>query len=157
MTFEIDITLVGDKDLADYYNTASQRVRQGFRGGLQRAARILKRKIDSEAPQFSGNLVRTNVAKKVGDLEWEVGPTADYADAVNAGRRPGSAAPPLSSGRFQAWLAGHGIPRRNWWAVARAIGRNGIEANPFLDRSFDAVEGDMIDEIVRSVDQAING
>lgn len=77
------------------------------------------------------------------NLEGRVGPSARYGVVVEFGRRAGARMPPVDA--LIPWVRRHmgtGIPRRGArrqqalraraFLVARAIGRRGIRARPFL-------------------------
>lgn len=69
------------------------------------------------------------------NLEGKVGPSARYGIVVERGRRPGAKAPPVSA--LIGWVtrhpfSGRGSIRSKAFVLARAIGRRGIRARPFL-------------------------
>lgn len=66
-----------------------------------------------------------------GSLRGEVGPSVRYGLYVERGRRPGRP-PPVSA--LAGWARRHGV---NPYVVARAIGRRGIRAAPFLLPAYD--------------------
>ena len=63
-------------------------------------------------------------------LVGRVGPSARYGFYVEFGRRPMRRPPPRAA--LRGWARRHGIPERALFVVARAIGRRGLAARPFM-------------------------
>jgi hypothetical protein len=72
------------------------------------------------------NSITHRISGGGGNLTGEVGPSVKYGLYVERGRRPGSP-PPVSA--VSAWARRHGVSP---FLVARAIGRRGVKAAPFL-------------------------
>jgi hypothetical protein len=87
----------------------------------------------------TSRLVRDIRAVPVGDSVEVFMP--NYAIYVEKGRKPGVKAPPVSV--IVAWIKRKKIPLRGGrinavaYAIARSIGRWGIKAKPFIERSAD--------------------
>jgi hypothetical protein len=67
-------------------------------------------------------------------LVGEVGPSLRYGLYVERGRPAGKKAPPKAA--LRGWARRHGIPESALFVLARAIGREGIKARPFLVPAF---------------------
>ena len=63
-------------------------------------------------------------------LTGRVGPSVQYGLYVERGRLPNKPPPPKRA--LRGWARRHGIPESALYVVARAIGRRGIKARPFL-------------------------
>lgn len=92
--------------------------------------------IQEEAPEFSGELrdkivVRTR--DRLGRFGYEISALVPYALFIVKGRAPGGKFPPFRDldSDFVQWCEAYGIPP---YLAARAIVRNGIEPNNFLER-----------------------
>lgn len=72
------------------------------------------------------NSITHSISGGGGNLTGEVGPSVKYGLYVERGRRPGKP-PPVSA--VAAWARRHGVSP---YLVARAIGRKGVKAAPFL-------------------------
>jgi hypothetical protein len=77
------------------------------------------------------NSITYSIVGKGGNLTGRVGPSVGYGLYVEMGRKPGKQ-PPI--GAIAAWAHRHGI---NPFVVARAIGRKGVKAQPFLIPAFE--------------------
>lgn len=74
-----------------------------------------------------------------------------YAQAVHEGRRPGAAMPPPNA--LAGWASRHGF-HGSLFVLARAIGRRGIRARPFMTRAFNDSRA-LVDRAARNVDRAL--
>jgi len=83
-----------------------------------------------EVPHYKGKLersVRYDVRIAGQNATVEVGPTADYAEAVLRGSRPHM--PPVKA--ITPWAQAHGISP---WALAISISRHGTKGNDYTER-----------------------
>lgn len=130
----------------------------GFVKSLNDAPQILHQELDSGArriafhgeslskvyaPVWLGNLVnsiysRVESGGAMVSAIW--GATAEYAAAVDKGRRAGARMPP--KGALLAWMAAHGIAEEAEFVVRRAIGEKGIAARPFVTRALSEISRD---------------
>lgn len=107
-----------------------------IRSGLQRIVQKAVPFIQAEAPEFSGELRERIVVRtrdRAGRFGYEISVLVPYALFIIKGRRPGGKLPPAGDpdSDFVQWCEAYGLPP---FAAARAIQRNGIEANNFLER-----------------------
>lgn len=100
-----------------------------LRRGLATSALLVEGEAKRLVPVDTGNLRRT-ITHRVDSATIptfaQVGTNAPYAQAVHEGRKKGSM-PPVSA--LAGWASRH---RVSAFLVARAIGRRGIPARPFL-------------------------
>jgi len=95
----------------------------------------LNANLQKEAPVDTGRLAGSfNNLRKISDDQYVTSSNADYAEAVQEGRKPGHA-PPFEP--IARWAKRHGLPAGAVW---RKIWQKGIKPNPFVDRAIDAVE-----------------
>jgi hypothetical protein len=85
------------------------------------------------------NSITHTVGGSGGNLRGEVGPSVKYGLYVERGRRPGRP-PPVSA--LAAWSRRHGVSP---YVVARAIGRRGVRAAPFLIPAYEKNRARIID------------
>ena len=69
------------------------------------------------------------------NLQSKIGPSVAWGIVIEQGRRPGAKPPPVKA--LQPWARRHGIPDGRVFLIARAIGRRGIKARPFLQPSLE--------------------
>lgn len=107
-----------------------------IRVGIQRIVEKAVPFVQAEAPEFSGDL-RENIVVRTRDRQgrfgYEISALVPYALFIVQGRRPGGKFPPYRDldSDFVQWCEAYGIPP---YLAARAIHRNGIEPNNFLER-----------------------
>lgn len=94
-------------------------------------AGIIKEEIQ-QAPHDSGRL-QQSIKMEYSPIEITITPDVNYAKWVVKGTDPHT--PPL--GALEAWSRRHGIPAI---MVQRAIAKRGTKANPFVQRTKDAVK-----------------
>jgi hypothetical protein len=85
------------------------------------------------------NSITHRISGGGGNLTGEVGPSVKYGIYVERGRRPGRP-PPVAA--VAGWARRHGI---NPFLVARAIGRKGVRAAPFLLPAYEKNKGRITD------------
>lgn len=107
-----------------------------IQAGIQRLVEKAIPAIIDEAPEFSGDL-RDNIFSRRRDRQgrfgYEIVANVRYALFIVRGRNPGGKFPPYrdSDSDFVQWCEAKGIDP---YLAARAIVRNGIEPNNFLER-----------------------
>ena len=89
------------------------------------------------------NSITHRISRGGGNLTGEVGPSVGYGLYVERGRRAGSP-PPVSA--VAAWARRHGVSP---FLVARAIGRRGVRAAPFLLPAYEKNRGRIADLFAR--------
>lgn len=115
-----------------------------LRRGLTTSALLVQGEAQRLVPVDTGNLRRTITHRVDGAAIPTfaiIGTNAPYAQAVHDGRKRGSM-PPIQA--LLGWARRHGIPA---FLAARAIGRKGTRARPFLTDAMAAMRG--------KVDQAL--
>lgn len=103
---------------------------------LARGAKEIARDARDRAPKATSGLTQSILATRIGQADHVVQATAGHARAVEQGRRPGPM-PPVQS--IEDWMKARRIGssdprerRRSAFAIARAIGRRGTRAQPFM-------------------------
>lgn len=111
---------------------------------MQRAVLGVQYGAQTAAPVWTGNLRRSILGRVVSPTLGTVGTNVPYARPVNFGRRAGAAMPPVAA--ITPWVTSHGMPAEAAFPVARAIGRRGIPAKPFLTGTFERMKGQIVAE-----------
>jgi hypothetical protein len=116
----------------DLERTLKKEAPKGITGEMRKSWRADR--ISQIAAVLGGllNVVETRIGS-IGS-EWVVGNPVDYAAYVNDGTRPH--VPPKAP--IMEWAEFRGLP---WFPVWRAICDRGTKANPYIDRSIEAVNG----------------
>jgi len=148
---------IGLPEAVNYWRQFPIRERKALEAGLKKASQMLLREMKRRVPVSSGDLKKALRIRTPSKFEHIVGADSRnrYAHVVEAGRKAGAKAPPLSSRRLQRWLRQHNIPKNEWYAVARSIGQKGILARPFMAESLQAVGDKMFKELVVRVQRAM--
>lgn len=118
-----------EEELTLGMHEATLTIEADAKGRVKQDTRMLFRSIVSEVTPLGAGGVRG----QVGVLR---GPATQYGRVVEEGRRAGAAPPPTDP--IAAWLKRHGKDPKLAYVVARAIGRRGIPAAPFLRPAFEA-------------------
>lgn len=124
--------------------------------GVWRGALEVTREARRLAPKAFSTLTNGINATQVSELHWQVKPSSNYADAVEQGRKPGKQ--PGTANGLMEWvrqktrLQGRDLERATF-AIARAIGRRGIKAQPFMAPAAQAKESRVIELIRQSVER----
>lgn len=109
---------------------------------MTRAVLSIERRAKEVVPTDTHTLQRSithEVTPRLGvEVVGRVGTNVPYARPVEEGRRAGAAPPPTAP--IAAWLGRHGGDVRAAFVVARAIGRRGIPARPYLSRALRELE-----------------
>lgn len=103
----------------------------------------------TEAPFGVSGTLRDNWIVQVGRFEGALKANAPYALFVEEGTKPHM--PPVDE--ITPWAKKKGI---NPWAVAISISKKGTKANPFLQRSVDAVKSDIEGEFATALQSAMD-
>lgn len=104
---------------------------------LHKSALLVEGEAKRLVPVDTGNLRRSIRTLELSPRHALVGTRVKYAVAVHEGRRAGAAMPPPD--RLKGWARRHGkIPP---YVLARAIGRRGIKARPFMRDALDRLRG----------------
>lgn len=128
-------------------------VRKAVHAALWRGAEELARDARLRAPKAFSTLTNSIRAEQVGDLHFRVATGVNYARAVEEGRKPGTM--PGTANGLMEWvrqktrLTGKELERTTF-AIARAIGRRGIRAQPYMQPAFESQK----DRIVANVQAA---
>jgi hypothetical protein len=85
------------------------------------------------------NSINGRITGSGGNLRGEVGPSVRYGLYVERGRRPGR---PPPAAALAGWARRHGVSP---YVVARAIGRRGVRAAPFLIPAYEKNRARIID------------
>lgn len=131
-------------DLSQRYAGAQPIVTEELGRGMTTAVNLVVASERTLAPSFSGRLrssMKGVVQTQPGMVEGRAGSDLPYAIYVDRGRGAGKQ-PPISA--LTAWAAAHGIPV---YVLARAIGKRGTKAKPFLQPALDATRSQIEQEL----------
>jgi HK97 gp10 family phage protein len=132
----LTIQIVGADKLSASLGKAASSVNPELKGALTKSLLLIESDARRNAVRDTGRLQNSITHSISGNgLEGKVGPSVAYGLYVEMGRRPGKP-PPIAA--VAAWAQRHGI---NPFLVARAIGRKGIKARPFLVPAFEKNKG----------------
>lgn len=142
-------------------------------------AQKIAAKMRLEAPKFLSLLANSVHVAKPNATERLIAPGTAYAEAVHAGMKPGKGLPRYSdprAGNIVAWLkskafAGTRAPRKNsrgavlqnlelrdrYEGLSRHVYRYGTKANPFVERTYEAVAGTVVAALKAAATNALNG
>jgi hypothetical protein len=128
----ISIQVIGADTLASTLGKAAASVTPELTKAMTTSLLLIERDARRGVKRDTGRLQNSITHSISGNgLEGKVGPSVAYGLYVEMGRRPGKM-PPLKA--VEGWARRHGI---NPFLVARAIGRKGIKAQPFLIPAFE--------------------
>jgi len=110
---------------------------------LERGANEVAREARDLAPKAFSTLTNSIRAQRVSPLHWFVTPGVNYAPFVEGGRMPMRRMPP--KGSLLAWIklklrVSEAAAGRLEFVIARAIKRQGIQPQPFMQPTFVAKE-----------------
>lgn len=131
---DLEIVLT-DNSAYDDVGRLDQRVRRNVHQALSRGAQEFAREARRRAPKAFSTLTNSILATEVGEMWFRVTAGTNYAKWVEEGRKPGRM-PGTAKGlmewvRQKTGLTGKDLDRRTF-LIARAIGRKGIKAQPFI-------------------------
>jgi hypothetical protein len=112
------------------------------KGAMERALLLVEADARRNVKRDTGRLqnsITGTITGGGGNLTGRVGPSVKYGVYVERGRRPGKA-PPLAA--VSGWARRHGVSP---YVVARAIGRRGVRAAPFLIPAYEKNRARIID------------
>lgn len=133
----IRVTVTGDEEIVRKFANTAGRMGK-WRSHAQAEAGLVQAAVVPLTPAFSGDLRaswESDIQVGGTTFEEEIGSPLDYAEPVERGRAPGSAAPPTTA--ISSWVAstlGAGVSA---YVIARAIGRKGIPPKEMLKKAFD--------------------
>lgn len=142
---------VGDARAQAAFQRAPARMRQLVGDALWRGAIEVSRDARDRAPKAFSTLTQSLRPEKVDDLHWRVSPGVNYARPVEEGRMPMRRMPGAGLTewvKLKTGLQGKALDRATF-AIARAIGRRGIDPQPYLKPAAEAKESRVI-ELVRA-------
>lgn len=148
-------------EVAARLRRADAAMRAALAGRLDELAHRAAADLRRAAPKFRSTMASSVVAKQEAELLWFIGPTVDYAAAVEGGRKPGKGLPfwgTPQAASAMAWLRGQvsdaarranpkwrkarsGSARQvleeralhaRYIAWSRAVKRQGIQPTPFV-------------------------
>lgn len=148
-------------DVAARLRRADAAMRAALAGRLDELAHRAAADLRRAAPKFRSTLANSVLAKQEAELVWFVGPTVEYAAAVEGGRKPGKGLPywgTPQAASAMAWLRSQASDaarmanpkwraprsgsarqvveeralRARYIAWSRAVRRKGIKAQPFV-------------------------
>lgn len=132
----VTVQVVGADTLSASLGKAASSVTPELRSAMEKSLLLVESDARRNAVRDTGRLQNSITHSISGNgLEGKVGPSVGYGLYVEMGRRPGKM-PPMKA--VAAWAQRHGI---NPFLVARAIGRKGIKAQPFLIPAYEKNKG----------------
>ena len=102
------------------------------------------------APRDTGRLsgsITHSIGGGGADLTGRIGPAVAYGIVIERGRRPGAKPPPV--GALRPWALRRGIPEGALFVIARAIGRRGLKARPFLAPALERHRAGIVERFAR--------
>ena len=133
------------------------RVVTAVEAALSRGAMELARAARDKAPKAFSTLTNSIKADKAGPLHYIVAPHVMYAPFVEHGRPPGKQ-PGTANGlmewvRQKTGLQGTALNSRTF-VIARAIGRRGIKAQPYMWPAIEAHRDRIVERVRESAQRA---
>jgi hypothetical protein len=138
----VDIEVIGaDRLAAGLTRAAGTAAPEELRGAMETSLLLIegdaRRTVKRDTGRLQNSITHrvSGNAAAAGTLVGAVGPSEAYGVYVERGRRPGRP-PPLSA--VAGWARRHGVSP---YVVARAIGRKGVKAAPFLVPAYEKNRG----------------
>lgn len=128
-----DIEIKGLEEMRTRFAESPQIVGDILEAATKEAGTDIFRTAVTEAPHSTGNLQRS-MHMEYKPIQVEVKPSAEYAKYVEFGTKPHYVNPSA----LESWAKKKGL---NPFAVARSIRMKGTNANPFMERTKDKMEG----------------
>lgn len=130
----IRFTLEGAEELARTLGRSprliSEEERRAMTASLLLVERDARRGVRQDTRQLMNSITSTPPRQEGDRLVGQVGPSARYGYWVEFGRKARRRPPPTAA--LRGWARRHTVPERALFLVARAIGRRGIKARPFM-------------------------
>lgn len=126
---QIDVRIEGLEKLQAGVSAAPATLASEVRTAMTAGSLLVEGAARSLAPKDTGRLagsITHQISGSGASLTSRIGPSVAYGLYVERGRRPGKP-PPIKA--IEPWARRHGV---NPFLVARAIGRRGTKARPFL-------------------------
>ena len=127
---------------------------------LDRGAHEMAREARSLAPKAFSTLTNSIRAMKLGQLHWLIAPGVNYADTVEGGRMP-MRKTGIAHGLLE-WIKLKIAPGasakqldRLGYVIARAIGRRGIQPQPYMQPAFDNKQARVLELANQSMRDAV--
>ena len=135
---------------------APERMRKLVGDAIGRGAEEVAREAKRRAPKAFSTLTNSILPVKIDDLHWQVRTGTNYARSVEEGRAPGRmpGAGLTEWVKFKTGLQGKELDRRTF-IIARAIGRRGIKAQPYMQPALDAKEGRVFELVREAVGRGV--
>ena len=137
---------------------APEVVRRLLDQAIERGAQELAREARAQAPKAFSNLTNSIRALREGELHWAVAPGVNYAPFVEGGRMPMRRRPP--KGSLLAWIkfklrVSEAAAGRLEYVIARAIQRQGIKPQPYMQPAYEAKRGRVVELANTAMRQAV--
>jgi hypothetical protein len=113
------------KDLGDAQRATAPELHKAMETSLLLIERDARSHVRQDTRALMGSISHS-IKQRGSSIEGKVGPSKDYGYFVEYGRKPGKQ-PPIAA--VEGWARRHGISP---FLVARAIGRKGTKAKPFM-------------------------
>lgn len=137
----ITVRLEGAKELQAGLRAAPATLASETRVAMEASLLLVEGTARTLAPKDTGRLggsITHSIAGGGANLTGRVAPSVAYGLFVEKGRRPGRM-PPVDT--VASWARRHGI---NPFVLARAIGRRGTKARPFMEPAYGQNVGKII-------------
>lgn len=135
----INIKFQGDKEIVKGLEGVMQEISQGSVQMLDMAARETQVKMQSESPEASGTLKQSISIGSFSPNMRTIGPDTQYGYYQETRDNLSQNRPPLA--KIQAWAAVKGFDSKAAFLIARKIAQSGYPANPFVQRTYEWVQG----------------
>lgn len=143
--------IVEDSRTREAFRRSPARMRLLVGDALWRGALEVAREGRLRAPKAFSSLANSISTEQIADLHQRVAPSVNYARPVEEGRMPMRRMPGAGLTewvKLKLGLQGRELDRATF-AIARAIGRRGIEPQPYMRPAAEAKE-DRVVELVRA-------
>ena len=145
----ISVQIPNLQKVIELYKAYPENSRIRLTQAIHQSATIVQRNARILAPVAVSGLLRSSIGIKYGDLQAVVMPTSNYAIDVEEGTKPHM----VSVHALQAWADFKGVPV---YVIQRAIAKYGTKAQPFMEQSATASEGDVKQFFKDAVDDILN-
>lgn len=144
---------VSEARAQEAFKRAPVRMRQLVSDALWRGALEVTRDARDRAPKAFSTLTQSIRPEKINDLHWRAAPGVNYARPVEEGRMPMRRMPGaglMEWVKLKTGLQGKALDRATF-AIARAIGRRGIDPQPYMKPAAEAKESRVVDLVRAAV------